>query len=186
MQAVKTYQDLLKIRDPNAFIEQAFNQVKKDFGYEDLSIKLHIVDKPVQIQEGVPEGWAYVSRDVVSIYRKSNREQILNSLAHEFNHLRQFEYMSRSNLLEQSYFDRTFNCLNFDRQNQQHIKGIEEFTQELKMFYENLYRPLSRPKIKPDSPDYSKALAYAESAKEPANKDKEAYKNNWLEQEAKP
>ena len=58
LQEVKTYQDLLKIEDQNTFIEKAFHQVKKDFGYEDLAIKLQMVDKPIGEEGDVLKGIA--------------------------------------------------------------------------------------------------------------------------------
>ncbi len=186
LQVVKTYQDLLKIEDQNTFIEKAFHQVKKDFGYEDLAIKLQMVDKPIGEEGDVLKGKGLISGDEISIYTERDRADILNTLAHEFTHLKQFEYRSRAGLIEDSIYEKAFNTLkNKSKNNPQDIKAIREFAQETRKFYEELFKPLNRPKIKTNTPDYLKAFAYAESGTEHANGNKKAYDNNWLEQEAK-
>ena len=185
LQAVKTYQDLLKIEDQNTFIEKAFHQVKKDFGYEDLSLKLDIVDKPIEQKGDALKGAGGLLEDTVTIYKQKNREDILNTIAHELNHLRQYEYMSRADLLESSFYEGWFNKLKHrSKENPKDVKDVRESAQEIRELYEELFKPLKRPKIKTNTPDYQKVFAYAESAKEHANQSKEVYQKNWFEQDA--
>ena len=131
-------------------------------------------------------GAGLISGDKISIYRERERKDILNTLAHEFKHLTQFEYMSRAELLEASLYEKAFNALkNRRKDNPQDVKDLRESAQNLRRFYETLFKPLKRPKIESGTPDYQKAFAYAESAKEYVKISEEAYNNNWLEQEAK-
>jgi hypothetical protein len=187
LQVVKTYQDLLKIEDQNTFIEKAFHQIKKDFGYEDLKLKLHIVDKPIgETKDSLLQTFGNVDRDEISIYGERERKYILNTIAHEFQHLRQFEYMIRAELMEDSLYELGFNQMkNRSKENPQDVKEMRESAQDLRRFYENLFKPLKPPKIEANTSDYQKAFAYAESVKEDVNISEEAYNNNWLEQEAK-
>lgn len=92
---VKNYDELLKIKDKDEFCKKAFEQVKKDYGYEKIDIPLIFENTKTNIAAGFnhTDGCIYV-------YNKemSSNKYILASLIHEFKHAQQAEYGYRTSI----------------------------------------------------------------------------------------
>lgn len=92
---LQQYQEVYKIKDKNTFIEKLFNQVKKDYGYEHSSKQLKILDKPV-FKDGTKKLGSN-SKENLEVYSTQSKNELFETIAHEFRHMKQDEYMYRSN-----------------------------------------------------------------------------------------
>lgn len=95
---VSEYKELLKIENTEEFCKNAFEKVKKDYGYANLNIPLIIRKKT----SGCAAAWAKNTGEVI-IYQdlsKSldnySRKSILRDLIHEFQHAKQTEISYRT------------------------------------------------------------------------------------------
>ena len=95
---VKRYEEILNIEKPEEFYKKAFEQIKKDYGYEKLNIPL-IFKKT---NGCAAAGWVtnkgelliYSSKD--KPISKYERKRALIDLIHEFQHAKQSEYQYRT------------------------------------------------------------------------------------------
>lgn len=114
---VKKYEDIINIEDMEEFYKKAFEQVKKDYGYEKLPITLEIQ----KLERGSGNaGWqpefGQISIDAHSIdgktissLNKRGRKVELQTIMHEFQHIKQHEIgyrTSRDSLAEALHFRR--------------------------------------------------------------------------------
>ena len=98
---VNNYKELLEIKDTEEFCKKAFEQVKKDYGYEDLNIPLMF--KP---QKTWKDSASWNSEEgILTLHIKDSfgkdigtwgRKDIIKSLLHEFQHAKQTEYAYRT------------------------------------------------------------------------------------------
>ncbi len=182
--AVKNYQSLLQIKDKDEFITKAFHQVKKDFGYENVPIKLKIETSP--IDEYKITGAGSMGKDTLTVYRELDHKRILDIIAHEFTHVCQHEFMSLGGFIPEVYEEKAFQALSrLDRNNPEDLKTVKEFAEELREFYHTLFSPLNRPPIQAGTPEYQRAKKYADSAKNFINNNDAKYDASFVEQEAK-
>ena len=92
---VKNYDELLKIKDKDEFCKKAFEQVKKDYGYEKLDLPLIFKNEKTNAAAAFnhTDGCIYLyNREM-----KSNKF-ILENLIHEFKHVQQAEYGYRTSI----------------------------------------------------------------------------------------
>lgn len=109
----KKYKDIFKVEDCDEFCKKIFEQVKKDFGYENVGIKLKVNKMP-----DTSVGSALSKHEIAS-YNHLNgiltlnpthfkngkmsgtdKFEMLESLMHEFQHTRQSEFAYRTNPLK--------------------------------------------------------------------------------------
>lgn len=108
---LKNYKEIMKINDEKEFCEKAFEQVKKDYGYEKLNIKPTISDKTDTIFGGqwIVSGEAFLLyyKNIIEKFggkfNKFTKAKILDSIFHEFQHVKQTEYCMRTN--PQKFFE---------------------------------------------------------------------------------
>lgn len=91
---LKKYQEIYKIKDKKEFINQAFNQMKKDFGYENIPYELEITKKLSFVNGAI--GLGVNASNKMTLYKFMSRKKILEAITHEFTHLRQREYGLRT------------------------------------------------------------------------------------------
>ena len=118
---VKRYEEILNIKNPEEFYNKAFEQIKKDYGYEKTPINLHI-NKTRNYSDSGNASWNNVdarlevnafSEDGNSIkaMKKRGKKCVLQRIMHEFQHVKQSEISyraSRDNLAE------AIHCQNFE------------------------------------------------------------------------
>lgn len=107
---VKRYKELYKIDKPDEFIKKAFEQVKKDYGYENAKIdcSIHFYSlkslfeqltrnkqlfrvgetRPINLEMCI----TVLGRKPEQKLKSVHKTHILNILFHEFKHLQQYEY----------------------------------------------------------------------------------------------
>lgn len=191
---IQKYREIYNINNKDEFITQAFNQIKKDFGYENTSMRLEISHEKEINEAGLLNlGRSNVKR--IRIYSEDSKENIFNTIAHEFGHMRQDEYMFRVNpekwaqINKDSIFEAV---LKNDELKKIHDKSPQEFNdiilklnnEELKVLETNFGH---LPKFKEDSSEYIQVKkyfkaksSYTEDKKSPIN-----YYFNALERNAK-
>ena len=100
------YKEILKESDVDSLCSKLFNQVKKDYGYENINIKLDI-DKITEEARKKEAGGGWILNKARVTLRPycvngqkmtaSDKKQILNTLMHEFQHVKQAEIAYRTN-----------------------------------------------------------------------------------------
>lgn len=178
---VTTYQDLMKIEDQKTFIERAYQQIKMDMGLEDVKIPLKIIKTEKGMENNTKVGGraSWVS---VSIAEDVLRHQILDSIAHELNHVRQNRELLQAGFLGEYVKD----CLKkkFPK-GVKNYKEIEaELCRELEASFSDIYGNVRKPSIQKGTPRYQKAEEYLKAHKSYDTTTLEAYHNNLLEIES--
>ena len=87
---VNNYKELLEIKDKDEFCKKAFEQVKKDYGYENISIKF----QNFTTKKNIKGACNTLHHRIEANY--NNNKQFLETLIHEFQHLKQQEYAYRT------------------------------------------------------------------------------------------
>ena len=109
---VNNYKELLEIKDTEEFCKKAFEQVKKDYGYENLPIKLNLEYLPdkgfkTMISNKVGASWCDTEGTVTlhipdvkngAPLAKYSKSEMIRNLIHEFQHAKQTEYACRTSL----------------------------------------------------------------------------------------
>lgn len=186
---LKNYQEIYKIEDKNTFIEKLFHQVKKDYGYENVDIKLKITDVPIDGDAMKGAGKYSFSQGEMEILNTRPKEQIFATITHEFDHVRQeeFQYLTSIERTKQAWKERAEHFLKNKRtKSTGNATGktttMEEFGEEIE---KNLTKRWSgRQKFAPDSDEYKLGEKYIESVKSYVNGNKNAYNADFNEQEA--
>lgn len=184
---IQKYKEIYKIEDKNEFAKQAFNQMKKDFGYENTNIELkinndNIMQNLIKNHGMVAGGFQFLNR--ITINSKNHKNIILRNLAHEFNHMRQTEYMFRTDK------DRYIKCITkllieFDPKiKNMYNENQEEFNKSIENFLNDMFNSPS--KFEKDSPKYIQGQKYFEANSTYLNdkKNLKDYQNNLLEKES--
>ena len=110
---VKRYEEILNIENPEEFYKKAFEQIKKDYGYEKTPINLQI-NKTRNYSDSGNASWNNVdARLEVNVFsedgnsikamKKRGKKCVLQRIMHEFQHVKQTEIgyrTSRNNLAE--------------------------------------------------------------------------------------
>jgi len=129
---LKKYQDLLNIKDEKEFCQKAFEQVKNDYGYADANIQLVLDESTDGILGG---GWHSSGNDFRiyyknilehngNIFNRQTKSNILGTLFHEFQHVKQTEYCIRTDI------DKYVNSIKNDNVlNQTYITNLNELLQ---------------------------------------------------------
>lgn len=183
---LQKYKEIYNIKDKNEFIQQAFNQVKKDLGYENTPIEVVIRDKIIKEDKGRITLASYNPQNI-KIYAKRPKEEILGRLMHEFKHMKQFESMFRgdSKRCAQIFIDfyKILKDPSLKKIYDENPKAFEEVVEELLAKYFG-----HLPKFERNSMEYAQTEKYFEAWKNYNKDSKNGYKdyaNNLFEQEAK-
>lgn len=102
---VSNYKEILNIEDTEEFIKKAFEQVKKDYGYEKVPIKLDIKKVTSTLKDKA--GWHPFSGNIqielemnktgnLRKINKYSKKSIIESMIHEFQHVKQDEISYRT------------------------------------------------------------------------------------------
>ena len=90
------YKKILEIKDKDKFIDAAFEQTKKDFGYENVKVELEKKTHDPKARGGYVVGTIFINPDC-------GRKEIPKIFAHEFTHMNQEEILIRSTPPEKVY-----------------------------------------------------------------------------------
>lgn len=94
---MNAYQKLSYITDPKEFCQKAFEQIKKDFGYEDINIPLEIREPQAGNAAWDPVNCVMkIYIDLASHLDGYKKADIIEYLIHEFRHVRQTEMSYRT------------------------------------------------------------------------------------------
>lgn len=184
---VQEYKELFKIKDEDEFTKQAFIQMKKDFGYEYSNIKLKINNDNIMRNliknHGMVEG-GFQFLNHITVNSKNNKDIILMNLAHEFNHMRQAEYMFRTDK-DRCIKHITELLIEFDPKiKNMHDENPEEFNKSIEEFLNEMFNSPSE--FIKGSPEYIQGQKYFEANSTYLNdkKNLKDYQNNLLEKES--
>ena len=108
---LQNYKEIMKIENDKEFCEKAFEQVKKDYGYEKLDIIPTLSEETNTIFGGqwIISGEAFLLfyKNIIKLFggefNKITKAKILDSIFHEFQHVKQTEYCMRTN--PEKFFD---------------------------------------------------------------------------------
>ena len=183
---VKTYQDLLKIEDQKTFIEQAFQQIKTDMGLDDVKVPLEIVKKQKNVEHNVHilGSASFIS---VSIAEDVGKQKILNSIAHELEHVRQNKEMVQAGFYEHFINDDVIkewiksDFPEFDANKPRDLKKISGYVQKL---FSDAYGDVKKSTIRKGTPRYQEAEEYLKAKKSKDTSTYKSYRNNLLEVKA--
>lgn len=187
---LKKYKELLKIKDSKEFITKAFEQVKEDFGYKDIKINLTINDKPFKSETSSNNLWGASSLLGIEIFSGDSKKGLLNTLVHEFTHIRQKEFQIRYDL--ERFLDTEADSICTIVKNSEEYKRAPKESQDklkakLKTFLRsNLCGLEHLPKIKENTPEQELAENYFKASEEYFDESgkKKDYHGNFLETEA--
>lgn len=185
-QMLQKYKEIYQIEDKNEFIKKAFKQVKKDYGYETIDLELKIHDSPAQVGTAKASGAYYP--DFIFISSNSEKENILGRLAHEFNHIRQDEYVYRLghdiwvDATMQKAILRTTQLEGASSLSTRRLNELKNEVNRLSGYMKNRFGYW--PKLKEGTPEYIQAEKYLEAKKLNSPYVSESYANNLLEQES--
>lgn len=116
---VNNYKELLNIEDTEEFVKKAFEQVKKDYGYRNVPIKLDIKKATSRLKDKA--GWIPLDGKLeieleinkktgnLSKINKYSRMSIIKSMIHEFQHVKQSEISYRT--ASEEYIEALYNSL---------------------------------------------------------------------------
>jgi hypothetical protein len=184
--ALKKYQSLLQIKDKEAFITKAFHEVKKDFGLEDVELKLDMTDKGFFNRNG---GNASIFKGEVSIDKgwdkldsPGRQAALLKDIAHELKHIEQASLIERAGLWEEWHLEDLIKKNPELENNSELLKFAKKQIEKSRA--SSPYRHL--PRIPKDSPEYERAcqLYKAWTGYTSHEISKKAYRKNLLEVEA--
>ena len=130
---LKKYKEILNIKDEKEFCEKAFEQVKKDYGYGSLDLKLALDETTGGILSG---GWQASGMDFRIFYKnilkhngdvfdRQTKAGILGTFFHEFQHVKQTEYCVRTDLEKYLQAIKNENTIN-----KEYIAGIKKFLKD--------------------------------------------------------
>ncbi|MEI8377948.1 MAG: hypothetical protein WCF95_05360 [bacterium] len=185
-QMLQKYKEIYQIEDKNEFIVKAFKQVKKDYGYETLDLELKTHDSPAQVGTTKASGAYYP--DFIFISSNSEKENILGRLAHEFNHIRQDEYVYRLghdiwvDATMQKSILRTSELEGTSSLSTRRLNDLKIEVNRLAGYMKNRFGYW--PQFKEGTPEYIQAEKYLEEKKLNSPYVTDSYKNNLLEQES--
>ena len=106
---VKEYKDVFTIKEKDDFIKKIFEQIKKDYGYQDKKLPLKLENLGGKDKNGriVSAHWnpffsniainTEVLKDMPQKLTKRNQNKICDDLIHEFQHVKQSEFAYRTN-----------------------------------------------------------------------------------------
>ena len=207
-QMIERYKEIFKEKDKDKFIQRCFEQAKKDFGYENLNIKIgklpqEKIDK--EAKNGFKLGGGYYPVGVVfNDASKGGTEMVLNNIVveinpnlskpelferiiHELTHAKQHEMVYRMN--KQSFYDAIREARLATLEGKPELEKIaNEYIAEIEKIYGNVWGKL--PKINEGSKEYELAQKYLEDLRHYKKGGKSYTEHNeyikqFIEQEAK-
>lgn len=116
-QLFNAYKELFQIKDKDEFVNRIYKQIKKDYGYENADIPLVI--KKLENKHNIAhwnqfDGNIAINTDFLNEFPQKlkcqDKERIMNSIVHEFQHTKQAEFAFRTNAnayLDQICSDKT-------------------------------------------------------------------------------
>lgn len=102
-----SYEKILRINDFDEFCNTAFKQIKKDYGYENSDIPFFIDYKKKSDTMGLTDMLNYckvtinfsaITNNEIKEFGKNLKLKVLQTLIHEFQHIKQAEYACRTDM----------------------------------------------------------------------------------------
>jgi hypothetical protein len=176
-QAVKTFQDLLKIKDKKTFIEKAFDHIKNEMGLNDVNPILEIIKSE---KEGNITTHGYATWLSTHIAEDLSKEEILNTITHELKHIEQNRTMVKAGLQDQIITPEVLKELTEGSSNPKKARKT------LENMINRIYGKVQKNSILPNSPEYKKAETYLHAylRDDDAVRNYQAYRENPMEIEA--
>ena len=177
---INKYKEIAKIEKTDDFLQKLFEEVKKDYGFEDMDIKL-VVEK---LKDGSFKtfnkhhinGSAGAVNKEISIYPKTHRETLVSDLRqkafgtmmHEMHHIRQdlIAYRTSPEKTLDAYMKRLEKCEDWIVQTMKENscsrkEVLDEARKDIKKNLDELFGKYSR--YSANSPEYNKGLEYIEN-----------------------
>lgn len=184
------YKELDSIADNKEFLNKLFEQLKKDFKAENKNLSLEIWDNAKPVDNGVFRGYTEALSRKIGVANLPNRLDAVESIFHEFRHIKQNELMYRTDRARLA-MQKVVELEKSNNQSYQKIlrnaggdkeKARKVILEEVETVYQENWghlQPLSK-----DSAEYSMGLKYLENEENriPAGDD---YYKQILEKEAK-
>lgn len=205
---VERYKEIFAEKDKDKFIKKCFEQVKKDFGYEDLTnLKCSKISKAA-INEAKERGHtlcggyrpvgAYYEKvgkdtflekfngEIMEINPHLSKKEIFKSIVHEFTHAKQHEmcYRADPKTLIGALVDARLSCL---KNENAYTQIVDEYITAFKENYQKVWDRL--PKIDKSSKEYEKVKKYLEEIRQyettgSTKEQRQKYMSQLMEQEA--
>lgn len=165
LKITERYKEIFKIKDKDEFCQKMFEQVKKDYGYSRVDIKLKKL--PIEkIKKG--DKGSFMASGYISYDPSRSRRSIYDTLIHEFQHAKQHEIAQRTDF--NSYVVARIERMK-KHQPEEYSAMLKELTsngrsekealnemKELIASRENIF--VKYPKIKLGTEEYRKGLNY--------------------------
>ena len=202
------YKEIFAEKEKDKFIEKCFEQVKKDFGYEDLTnLKCSKISE-VMINEAKERGstlgggyrpvGAYFEKvgkntflekfngEIMEINPHLSQKEIFKSIVHEFTHAKQHEmcYRTDSKALIDALVEGRLSGL---KNQKDYTQIVDEYIAAFKENYQKVWDRL--PKIDKSSKEYEKVKKYLEEIRQyetsgATKEQRQKYMSQLIEQEA--
>ena len=206
-QMLERYKEIFKEKDKDKFIQRCFEQAKKDFGYENLDIKIGKLSQE-KIDEAAkngsklgggyyPVGVVFndaskggtemvLNNTVVEINPSLSKPELFERIIHELTHAKQHEMVYRMN--KQSFYEAIREARMPTLKGKPELEKIaDEYIAEVERIYGNVWGKL--PKINEGSKEYELAQKYLENIRHyksgyRSNAEYNEYIKQFVEQEA--
>lgn len=202
---IEKYKDIFKEKDKDKFIQRCFEQAKKDFGYEKLSIKIDKIPQ-AEIDKAAKEGfkldggyrplgvnWGktdgkitemHLNDTVIQVNPNWSKQEIFRSIIHELTHAKQHEMAYR--LDKKAFYDALKEArFSLSKDKSYYEEITNEYIKEFERVYGDVWNRL--PKIEKGSKEYELAQKYLEDIKHYIGGGKDThdkYMEQIVEQEA--
>ena len=169
---VNSYREIFQIDDKKEFCQKLFNQAKKDFGYEKLDLGMSFLPEeellknpklgggyrpitPVFVSNGNGNyALRELNSEVITLNINNSRENIFNTMMHEFTHCKQHEIAYRYD--KDKFFDAMFEG-RFSRDKKLQAE-FNKYKETIELTYKDVWDKL--PKIQPGTKEGDLAEIY--------------------------
>ena len=174
LKITERYKEIFKIKDKDEFINKCFEQVKKDYGYEALNIRVgKLPEELIKIceKEGKHLGGGYrplspvfkeagkgkwdlvdLTNVVIEINPHDSKQKIFDILMHEITHLKQHEIAYRTD--KKAFFE----AIRKNRFPDLHISYIQNYQKRFEEIYGSTLNKL--PKTTKGTKEYELGMKY--------------------------
>ena len=205
---VERYKEIFAEKDKDKFIEKCFEQVKKDFGYEDLTNLKYSKFSDAVINEAKEKGGTlcggyrpvgasyeykgkntYLEKfngEIMEINPHLSQKEIFKSIVHEFTHAKQHEMCYRADA--KALIDTLVEArLSGFKNEKAYAQIVDEYITAFKENYQKVWDKL--PKIDKSSKEYEKVKKYLEEIRQyetagATKEQRQKYMSQLMEQEA--
>lgn len=178
LKITERYKEIYKISDTKTFIEKMNNQIKNDFGYENININLDIGSASGSWNK--VQGKLNVTPIDKNLYRRlkhKNKNEIFSTIMHEYTHVKQTEFAYRTNpkKFNEALITRAFNS-NYDKEYSALKLSVEKYAQKHNLKIEDAKRKFLQDELKNEQNNYLLWMDEAWGKLEKFKPDSESYR----------